>query len=113
MGRVIPLLSVCWLAWCANTSPNMAPLAFGMTPREAAAALSMPLMYPSGRRGSEILYAVGPESIPGFYPTDIGARPAVPPRPPPRLVAGLEPTPPVAVLTYAWDVPCDGSPLRP
>ena len=70
MRRAIRSLCVCWLAWCASSSPNTAPLAFGMTPPEAAAALGMPLTYLSGRRGSQIYYAAGPEGIAGFYPTD-------------------------------------------
>jgi hypothetical protein len=73
MRRVVPSLCVCWLAWCATGASNplnTAPLAFGMTPQEAATALGMPLTHLSGRRGSEIYYALGPEGIPGFYPTD-------------------------------------------
>ena len=70
MRRLIPSFCACWLAWCAGNSPNTAPLAFGMTPQQAAAALGMPLNHLSGRGGSQIYYAVGPEGIPGFYPTD-------------------------------------------
>jgi hypothetical protein len=41
-----------------------------MTPAEASLALEMPLVYHSGRRGSEILVATAPAGIPGYYPTD-------------------------------------------
>ena len=65
-------LCVCWLAWCGAPSANTIPLAFGMTPDEASAALGLPLTYHSGRPGSEIFIAVAPAGIPGFYPTDHG-----------------------------------------
>ena len=67
MKRVLPLC-MCWFAWCAASETNTAPLAFGMTPKDAAAALGLPLVHVPGRR--DIYYAVGPEGIPGFYPTD-------------------------------------------
>lgn len=72
MRRAIASLCVCWLAWCGAPRTNTVPLAFGMTPDEAAAALGLPLVYHSGRRGSEIYIAAGPAGIPGFYPTDHG-----------------------------------------
>ena len=78
MRRAIASLCVCWLAWCGAPRPNTAPrsntlpLAFGMTPDQASAALGLPLVYHSGRRGSEIFVAAGPAGIPGFYPTDFG-----------------------------------------
>jgi hypothetical protein len=70
MRRVVPSLCVCWFAWCMSNPLNTAPLAFGMTPQEASAALGIPLVHHSGRRGSEIYYAGASEGIPGFYPTD-------------------------------------------
>ncbi len=42
-------------------APSQAPLAFGMTAADAAAALDAPLVYVSGTRGNEILAA----SLPG------------------------------------------------
>jgi hypothetical protein len=70
MKRIIASLAVCWLAYCGATRSNVLPLAYGMTPAEAQIALGEPLVYHSGRRGSEIYVAAGPERIPGFYPTD-------------------------------------------
>jgi len=63
---------ICWLAWCGAPRSNNLPLAFGMTPAEASLALGEPLVYHSGRRGSEIYVAAAPAGIPGFYPTDFG-----------------------------------------
>ena len=68
--RAIATLCVCWLAWCGAPRSNTVPLAFGMTPDQASAALGLPLVYHSGRSGSEIYLAAGPAGIPGFYPTD-------------------------------------------
>ena len=72
MRRLAASVGVCWLAWCGAPGSNTAPLAFGMTPAEASAALALPLVYHSGRRGSEIYVAGGPAGIPGFYPTGFG-----------------------------------------
>ena len=72
MRHLVASLSVCWLAWCGAPGSNTAPLAFGMTPAQASAALGLSLVYHSGRRGSEIYVAAGPAGIPGFYPTDFG-----------------------------------------
>jgi hypothetical protein len=72
MRRLAASFSVCWLAWCGAPGSNAAPLAFGMTPAEASAALGLPLTYHSGRRGNEIYLATAPAGIPGFYPTDFG-----------------------------------------
>ncbi len=70
MRRVIVSLCVCWVAYCGATRSNTAPLAFGMTPDAAEVALGVPLLYHSGRPGSEIYLAVGLADIPGFYPVD-------------------------------------------
>ena len=67
MKRILSLC-VCWLAWCAAGETNTSPLVFGMTPKEASAALGVPLMQAPKHRG--IYYTVGPEGIPGYYPTD-------------------------------------------
>jgi len=70
--RLFASLSVCWLAWCGAPGSNTAPLAFGMTRDQASAALGLPLVYHSGRRGSELFVASANAGIPGFYPTDFG-----------------------------------------
>jgi hypothetical protein len=70
MRRAIASLCVCWAAWCGAVGSNTAPLAFGMTPPEASAALGMPLTYHSGRGGSKIYIANGLEGVPGYYPVD-------------------------------------------
>ena len=64
------MLCVCWLAYCGAPRSNTLPLAYGMTAKQAEAALGEPLVYHSGRRGSEIYGAVGPTGIPGFYRVD-------------------------------------------
>lgn len=69
MRRAIASLCVCWLAWCGTPRSNTEPLAFGMTPAEASAALGVPLVYWSGRRGSEVLVTGMLAGVPGFYPT--------------------------------------------
>src|SRR2546429_7735643 len=65
--RVGALLWLCWAAVCGT---NTAPLAFGMTPGQASIALGVPLVYYSGRAGSEVYVAYGSPGIPGFYPVD-------------------------------------------
>jgi hypothetical protein len=69
MKRVVASLWVCFAAYCGYQS-NTAPLAFGMTPDQASIALGVPLIYHSGRSGSEIYFAFGSPGIPGFYPVD-------------------------------------------
>jgi hypothetical protein len=69
MKRFAASLWVCWAAYCGYQS-NTAPLAFGMTPDQASIALGVPLVYHSGRQGSEIYLAYGSPGIPGFYPVD-------------------------------------------
>lgn len=72
MRKAVASLSLCWLAWCGVPASNTDPLAFGMTPEQASAALGLPLAYHSGRPGSEIFVAAAPAGIPGFYPSDFG-----------------------------------------
>ena len=67
MKRFAAWLLVCFASYCGYQS-NTAPLAFGMTPDEASVALGMPLIYHSGRAGSEIYIAYGSAAVPGFYP---------------------------------------------
>jgi hypothetical protein len=70
MKRVVASIGICWAAYCGPYQSATAPLAFGMTPEEAAAALGAPLSYYSGPPGSEILLAARSADIPGFYPVD-------------------------------------------
>ena len=73
MRRLVTVFCLCWLAYCGATRSNVLPLAFGMTPAEASHALGEPLVYYSGRAGSEIYIAAGPAYVPGFYyPVDRG-----------------------------------------
>jgi hypothetical protein len=46
------------------------PLTFGMTPDEVARVVDAPLIYLSGRRGSERYLVERMASVPGFYPVD-------------------------------------------
>lgn len=72
MRRAVASLCVCWLAYCGAPRSNTLPLAFGMTPKQAAFALGVPLSRHSGRAGSKIAIAVGLANIPGYYPVDTG-----------------------------------------
>src|SRR5262245_29868925 len=63
MKRIVASLWVCWAAYCGAQS-NTFPLAFGMTPGEAQAALGVPLVYHSGRPGSEIYLASARRAFP-------------------------------------------------
>jgi len=55
----------------AQAVDNVAPLAFGMTPESASAALGTPLVYISGPRDSEIFTADRPSRMPGLYPAGV------------------------------------------
>jgi hypothetical protein len=69
MKRIVASLYVCLAAYCSYPS-NTAPLAFGMTPEQASAALGVPIFYHSGRPGSETYVTAGSVNVPGFYPVD-------------------------------------------
>jgi hypothetical protein len=69
MKRVVASLWVCFAAYC-GAQTNTAPLAFGMTPDQASAALGVPLVYYSGPPGSEIFLAYGSAGVPGAFPVD-------------------------------------------
>jgi hypothetical protein len=69
MKGIVASIWACWAAYCGYQS-NVAPLAFGMTPAQAAIALGVPLVYHSGRQGSEIYLAYGSAGVPGFHPVD-------------------------------------------
>ena len=64
------MLCVCWLAYCGAPRTNTLPLKFGMTPSQAELALGQPLVFYSGRGGSQIYVTTGPAGIPGFYRVD-------------------------------------------
>jgi hypothetical protein len=66
---VVAALWACWAPFCGFES-NTVPLAFGMTPDQASTALGVPLVYHSGRGGSETYVAHGSAGVPGFYPVD-------------------------------------------
>jgi hypothetical protein len=68
MKRLVVSLWICFAGYCGYN--NVVPLAYGMTPNEAAAALGVPLVYYSAHRGSEIYVAYGSAGIRGFYPVD-------------------------------------------
>ena len=57
-----------WLSTCPNygVRSNTLPLAFGMTPDAASAALQSPLTPVAGRHRSEIYYAEGTSDATGF-----------------------------------------------
>ena len=67
MKRLFALACIGWIACSANSS-NVAPLAFGMSPEDAATALGKPLTLVSGDRGAAIFLAAGDANQPGFYP---------------------------------------------
>ena len=67
---VVALVCAGWLTVPGADPPSVAPLAFGMTPQDAATALSAPLAYDHGRRGSEVFVATYPAHVPGFYRVD-------------------------------------------
>ena len=69
MKRVVRRFACAGPAYC-GTQSNIVPLDFGMTPEEVSSALGVPLVYYSGRAGSEIYLAYGSPGIPGFYPVD-------------------------------------------
>ena len=67
MREFIVVVGVCWLSLCNANAPNTLPLAFGMTPDQAATALGLPLTYNSGRHGNEVYVVDGDAQIPGVY----------------------------------------------
>jgi hypothetical protein len=57
-----------WISGCPNLDvrSNALPLAFGMTPEVAAAALGSPLTRLDGRRNSDLYYAQRTSAATGF-----------------------------------------------
>jgi hypothetical protein len=70
MKSVTALACAGWLTVPGADPPSTLPLAFGMTPQQAAGALGAPLVYDHGRPGSEVFFATRPAHIPGFYRVD-------------------------------------------
>jgi hypothetical protein len=68
-GRLVTLC-VCWALYCGSYDSNTFPLAFGMSPDQAAVALGVPLTYYSGPPGSEVFLARRDAGIPGLFPAD-------------------------------------------
>jgi len=69
--RIALLILVGALAACVARPYTFERLVFGMTQDEASAALGVPLIYVSGRAGSEIYAADQAARIPGaFYPSE-------------------------------------------
>ena len=97
MKRVVASIWMCWAAFC-GTQSNTAPLAFGMTPEEASIALGVPLVYHSGKPGSEIYLAYGSRRHSRVLSVRLRAGATVPQRPADRLEEGLALAPPMAVL---------------
>ena len=69
MRRLIATACVCWFA-CATTGTYNDPLVFGMTPQEVEQVIGAPLVYLSGRAGSERYLAQRASTVPGIYPVD-------------------------------------------
>ncbi len=63
-------IGLCWAAYCGPYDSNAWPLAFGMTPQEASAALGVPLAHYPGPRGSEMYVASGSAGVPAVFPVD-------------------------------------------
>ncbi len=53
-----------------QTLSNNLPLAFGMTPDDASAALQVPLAYVRGRPGNEMFVAHRTQGGSGYFPRD-------------------------------------------
>lgn len=69
-GNIAATIALCWAAYCGPYDTNTWPLAFGMTPQQASAALGVPLTHSSGPPGAEILLARGWAGVPGRFPVD-------------------------------------------
>jgi hypothetical protein len=69
--RIAASIGLCWAAYCGPYDSNAFPLAFGMTPDEAAAALGVPLIYSAGPPGSEVFLARNSAGVPGVFPVGV------------------------------------------
>ena len=73
MRRHIIIACLWWLAACGAQASSQSyndPFAFGMTRDEVASVVAAPLIYLSGRRGSERYLVERLSTVPGFYPVD-------------------------------------------
>jgi hypothetical protein len=70
MKTLVALACAGWLTVPNADPPSTLPLAFGMTPQDAATALGTPLIHERGRRGNEVFYAERPALTPGFFRVD-------------------------------------------
>jgi hypothetical protein len=76
MRRSLAIASVFWLAACAQASAGAwftkpvdnDPFEFGMTKHEVERVADAPLIYLSGRRGSERYLIERNATVPGLYP---------------------------------------------
>ena len=69
MKRIVASLWVCWAAYCGFES-NTVPLAFGMTPREASAALGVRWSITPDGQARKSISPTDRRAFPGFYPVD-------------------------------------------
>ena len=70
MKSLVALACAGWLTVPGADPPSTLPLAFGMTPQDAASAIGAPLTHVRGRKGSEVFVATRPAHLPGFYEVD-------------------------------------------
>jgi len=70
MKTLVALACAGWLAVPNADPPSTLPLAFGMTPQDAANALEAPLIHARGRHGNEVFYVERPARTPGLYRVD-------------------------------------------
>ena len=66
MRRTIIIACIWWLGACGAREV----LVFGMTRDEVAQVVETPLIYVSGRRGSERYLVQQPSAVPGIHPVD-------------------------------------------
>jgi hypothetical protein len=66
MKILVALACAGWLTVPHADPPNTLPLAFGMTPQDAAAALGAPLAYHHGGPGNEVFSAIVEAPVPGL-----------------------------------------------
>jgi hypothetical protein len=67
---VFALASLLALAPAALAASTNDPLVFGMTPQEVEQTVQAPLVYLSGRPGSERFLVQRMSTVPGIYPVD-------------------------------------------
>src|ERR1700682_2364476 len=70
MKTLVALACAGWLTVPIADPPSVLPLAFGMTPQDAASVLGAPRTYDHGRPGNEVFVVTRPPRVPGFYRVD-------------------------------------------